>query len=205
MAILQVGNRHSWSFSGGTRKGQIFDSHHGLCHKVDKGESRVDNHWQLGEEVRIGQHSVPLRSPRRKFWTTTNSSVTTRSRIELPHVLWAHRTTIKSSHGDTPFSLTYGTEAVIPAEIRMLTYRTTAVDVVQNDEELWLNLVLLEERRERAAIHEAKAKLQMTKYYNARVRGVTFRHGDFVYRSNDASHAVAGGKCHTPPRRKREA
>nr|GFB31798.1 reverse transcriptase domain-containing protein [Tanacetum cinerariifolium] len=28
---------------------------------------------------------------------------------ELPHVLWAHRTMIKSSHGDTPFSLTYGT------------------------------------------------------------------------------------------------
>ncbi|GKB81784.1 reverse transcriptase domain-containing protein, partial [Tanacetum coccineum] len=89
---------------------------------------------------------------------------------ELPHVLWAHRTTIKSSHGDTPFSLTYGTEAVIPAEIGMPTYRTTAVDAVHNDEELRLNLDLLEERRERAAIREAKAKLQMTKYYNARVR-----------------------------------
>ncbi|GKA58105.1 reverse transcriptase domain-containing protein [Tanacetum coccineum] len=38
---------------------------------------------------------------------------------ELLHILWAHRTTIKSSHGDTPFSLTYGTEAVIPAEIEM--------------------------------------------------------------------------------------
>ncbi|GJZ62122.1 reverse transcriptase domain-containing protein, partial [Tanacetum coccineum] len=66
---------------------------------------------------------------------------------ELPHVLWAHRTMIKSSHVDTPFSLTYGTEVVIPAEIRMPT-----------------------------------------------VRGVTFRPGDFVYRSNDASHAVAGRK-----------
>nr|GEX28438.1 reverse transcriptase domain-containing protein [Tanacetum cinerariifolium] len=53
-----------------------------------------------------------------------------------------------------------------------------------------LNMDLLEERRERAAIREAKAKLTMTKYYNARVRGVTFRPGDFVYRS----HAVAGGK-----------
>ncbi|GJY30558.1 reverse transcriptase domain-containing protein [Tanacetum coccineum] len=113
---------------------------------------------------------------------------------ELPHVLWAHRTMIKSSHGDTPFSLTYGTEAVIPAEIGMPTYRTAAVDVVHNDEELRLNLDLLEEKRERAAICEAKAKRKMTKYYNARVRGVTFRPGDFVYRSNDASHAVAGGK-----------
>nr|GFC20302.1 reverse transcriptase domain-containing protein [Tanacetum cinerariifolium] len=36
--------------------------------------------------------------------------------------------------------------------------------------------------------------MKMTKYYNARVRGVTFRPGDFVYRINDASHAVTGGK-----------
>ncbi|GJR52453.1 reverse transcriptase domain-containing protein [Tanacetum coccineum] len=30
---------------------------------------------------------------------------------ELSHVLWSHRTMIKSSNGETPFSLTYGTEA----------------------------------------------------------------------------------------------
>nr|GEW70262.1 reverse transcriptase domain-containing protein [Tanacetum cinerariifolium] len=113
---------------------------------------------------------------------------------ELPRVFWAHRTMIKSNHGDTPFSLTYGTETVIPTEIGMPTYRTAAVDVVKNDEELRLNLDLLEERRERAAICEAKAKSKMTKYYNARVRDIAFKPGDFVYRSNDASHAVAGGK-----------
>nr|GEV73507.1 reverse transcriptase domain-containing protein [Tanacetum cinerariifolium] len=113
---------------------------------------------------------------------------------ELPHVLWAHRTMIKSSHGDTPFSLTYGTKAVIPAEIEMPTYRIAAVDVVSNNEELRLNLDLLEEWREHVVIYKAKAKSKMTKYYNARVHGVTFKPGDFVYRSNDASHAVAGGK-----------
>ncbi|GJV05035.1 reverse transcriptase domain-containing protein [Tanacetum coccineum] len=113
---------------------------------------------------------------------------------ELPHVLWPHRMMIKSSNDDTPFSLTYGTEAVIPVEIGMPMYRTAVVDVVHNDEELRLNLDLLKERRERAAICEAKAKLNMTKYYNARVRGVTFRMGDFVYRSNDASHVIDGGK-----------
>nr|GEV99878.1 reverse transcriptase domain-containing protein [Tanacetum cinerariifolium] len=32
---------------------------------------------------------------------------------ELPHVLWAHRTMIKSSNEDTLFSLAYGTKAVI--------------------------------------------------------------------------------------------
>nr|GEY33030.1 hypothetical protein [Tanacetum cinerariifolium] len=113
---------------------------------------------------------------------------------ELPHILWAHRIMIKSSHGDTPFSLTYGTEAVIPAEIEMPTYRTAAVDVVNNDKELRLNLDLLEERRECAAVCEARAKSKMIKYYNARVRGVAFKPNDFVYRNNDASHAVACGK-----------
>nr|GEU85126.1 reverse transcriptase domain-containing protein [Tanacetum cinerariifolium] len=113
---------------------------------------------------------------------------------ELPHVLWAHRTMIKSSHGDIPFSLTYGTEAVIPTEIGMPTYRTAAVDVVNNDDELRLNLDLLEERRELAAVREAKSKSKMMKYYNAIVRGMAFKPRDFVYRSNDASHAAAGGK-----------
>nr|GEY16926.1 reverse transcriptase domain-containing protein [Tanacetum cinerariifolium] len=83
---------------------------------------------------------------------------------------------------------------VIPTEIGMPTYRTAAMDVVNNDKELRLNLDPLEERRERVAICEAKAKSKMMKYYNARVRGVTFKPCDFVYRNNDASHAVAGGK-----------
>ncbi|GJW18269.1 reverse transcriptase domain-containing protein [Tanacetum coccineum] len=49
---------------------------------------------------------------------------------EIPHVLWVHRTMIKLSNGDTPFSLTYGTKAVIPAEIDMPTLWTAEVDMV---------------------------------------------------------------------------
>ncbi|GJQ95698.1 reverse transcriptase domain-containing protein [Tanacetum coccineum] len=75
---------------------------------------------------------------------------------EISHVLWAHRTMIKSSNGDTPFSLTYGTEAVIPTEIRIPTFRTAEVDVTKNNEALEINLELLEEKREQAAIREAK-------------------------------------------------
>nr|GEY05420.1 reverse transcriptase domain-containing protein [Tanacetum cinerariifolium] len=100
---------------------------------------------------------------------------------------------IKSSHGDTPFSLTYGTEAVIPAEIR-LTYRTAVVDTVHNNQGMRLNLDLPKERCDCAAIREAKVKLKMTKYYNTRVRGVTFRPGDFVYCSNKVSHVMDRGK-----------
>ncbi|GKA56447.1 reverse transcriptase domain-containing protein [Tanacetum coccineum] len=113
---------------------------------------------------------------------------------ELPHVLWAHRTMIKTSNGETPFSLTYGTEAVIPAEIGMPTLRTAEMDQAKNNEALGINLDLIEERREQAAIQEAKSKKKMEKYYNSRVRGTSFKPGEMVYRSNEASHAKDGGK-----------
>ncbi|GKE10713.1 reverse transcriptase domain-containing protein [Tanacetum coccineum] len=72
------------------------------------------------------------------------------------------------------------TEAVI---------RTAEVDLVQNNKALEINLDLLEERREEAAIREAKSKAKMEKYYNAKVRNTSFKPGDLVYRNNDASRA----------------
>ncbi|GJR16193.1 reverse transcriptase domain-containing protein [Tanacetum coccineum] len=122
------------------------------------------------------------------------ATITSNQIEELPHVLWAHRTIIKSSNGDTPFSLTYGTEAVILAKIGMPTMRTTEVDTVQNDEDLEINLDLLEEIREQAAISEAKSKEKMEKYYNSKVRNTSFKPRDLVYRSNEASHTKESGK-----------
>ncbi|GJS41644.1 reverse transcriptase domain-containing protein [Tanacetum coccineum] len=84
--------------------------------------------------------------------------------------------------------------SVIPAEIGMPTLRTAEVDMVQNDEALEINLDLLEERREQAAIREAKSKAKMEKYYNSKVRSTSFKPGDLVYRSNDASRVEEVGK-----------
>nr|GEU54045.1 reverse transcriptase domain-containing protein [Tanacetum cinerariifolium] len=80
---------------------------------------------------------------------------------EISHVLWAHRNMIKSSNGDTSFSLTYETEVVIPAKMGMPTPKTKEIDMVQNDEALKLNLDLLEEKREQAAIREARSEAKM--------------------------------------------
>ncbi|GKC24750.1 reverse transcriptase domain-containing protein [Tanacetum coccineum] len=93
---------------------------------------------------------------------------------ELSHVLWVHRTMIKSSNGDIPFSLTYSTKAVIPAEIGMSTLRIAEVDLTKNDKALEINLDLIEEKIEQAAIQEAKSKAKME--------------------NNDASHAKDKGK-----------
>ena len=38
---------------------------------------------------------------------------------ELPNVLWAYCTTLRRSTRETPFSLTYGAEAAIPAEVNL--------------------------------------------------------------------------------------
>ncbi|GJW58007.1 reverse transcriptase domain-containing protein [Tanacetum coccineum] len=133
--------------------------------------------WSLGEGIkaRLGEKN--------KNWVE-----------EISHVLWAHRTVIKSSNGETPFSWTYGTETVIPVEIGMPTMRTAEVDMIKNDEAFKVNLYLLEEKREQAAIQEAKSKAKMEKYYSARVHSISFRPGDLVYRSNEASRVEDVGK-----------
>ncbi|GJY37775.1 reverse transcriptase domain-containing protein [Tanacetum coccineum] len=70
---------------------------------------------------------------------------------ELPNVLWAHRTSLKTSNKETPYNLTFGSEAIIQAEIGMPTHRTMMIkDGKDNEEEIRLNLDLLTKRREAA-------------------------------------------------------
>ena len=42
---------------------------------------------------------------------------------ELPNVLWAYKTTARTPIGETLFSLTYGTEAIIPVEVGIVSLR----------------------------------------------------------------------------------
>nr|GEW95768.1 reverse transcriptase domain-containing protein [Tanacetum cinerariifolium] len=74
---------------------------------------------------------------------------------ELPNVLWAHWFSLKQRNGETLFSLTYESDS---AEIGMPTHSTMMIWENKNEEELRLNLDLLQERREVAAIREAKYK-----------------------------------------------
>ncbi|GKE28824.1 hypothetical protein Tco_1444208 [Tanacetum coccineum] len=65
---------------------------------------------------------------------------------------------LKTSNNETPFSLTYGSEAVIPAEIYMPTYQILQWNEEQNEEDIRLNLDLTQERRETTAVRKAKYK-----------------------------------------------
>ena len=66
---------------------------------------------------------------------------------ELPSILWAYRTTTRTSTGETPFRLTYGNEAVIPVEIGLTSYRVDNHDEGRNDEAIRLQLDLVDEVR----------------------------------------------------------
>ena len=74
---------------------------------------------------------------------------------ELPHVLWTYRTTPRRSTGETPFSMTYGTEAVIPLETGFPMTRTNSFNPKDNDKQLKRNLNLIEEKRKNAMVQLA--------------------------------------------------
>lgn len=113
---------------------------------------------------------------------------------ELPNVLWAYRTTPRTGTNESPFCLVCGSEAVIPAEIGMPTYRILHFQEPTTMDDLRHNLDLLEERREMAALREAKYKATIAQHYNAKVRNTQFKPGDLVLRKNSASRVESQGK-----------
>ena len=58
----------------------------------------------------------------------------------------------RRSIGETPFSMTYGAEAVIPLETGLPTLRTSSFNPNDNDEQLKKSLDLTEEKRENAMV-----------------------------------------------------
>ncbi|GKB26236.1 reverse transcriptase domain-containing protein, partial [Tanacetum coccineum] len=119
-------------------------------------------------------------------------------------ILWAHQTSLKQSNGETPFSLTYGSEAVIPTEIGMHAHRTMMLREDEKEDELHLNMDLLQERREATVIREARYKTQMEQYYNQNIRLTSFKTREYVFRRNESSRVEdqgkLGPKCEGPYR-----
>ena len=74
---------------------------------------------------------------------------------ELSHVLWTYQTTPCRSTRETPFSMTYRAEAIIPLEIGFPTLRTSSFTPSNNNGLLGKSLDLIEERRENAMVQLA--------------------------------------------------
>ena len=76
---------------------------------------------------------------------------------ELPNVHWVYKTIARTPTGETPFRLTYGTEAVISVEVGVTSTRRAAFSEEGNKNKLRLNLDCLDEVRD-------KTSNRMTKY-----------------------------------------
>ncbi|XP_008231854.1 PREDICTED: uncharacterized protein LOC103331021 [Prunus mume] len=100
----------------------------------------------------------------------------------LPEVLWAYRTTFRTSTRETPFSLSFGTEAVAPVEIGQPTYRTSTYEAEANNEQLALSLDFIDELRDQYNMRNVAYKQRIAKYYNSRVKHRAFTTGDWVIR-----------------------
>ena len=101
---------------------------------------------------------------------------------KLPSVLWAYRTTARTPTRETLFRLAYGTDAVIPAEIGLTSYRVDSYNKDTNEEELRLQLDLVDEVRTAAEQRLARYQNLMAKHYNSNVRHRDFKVGDLVLR-----------------------
>nr|XP_017250771.1 PREDICTED: uncharacterized protein LOC108221400 [Daucus carota subsp. sativus] len=101
---------------------------------------------------------------------------------ELPWVLWADRTTPKVSTGQTPFSLVYGAEAVLPTEVVMPTARYGLLTQEANSTELIHDLDTIDEARDMAKMRLAAYQQQVARSYNKHVHVRAFKIGDMVLR-----------------------
>jgi hypothetical protein len=73
----------------------------------------------------------------------------------IPEVLWSYRMTTRTPTGETPYSLTFGTEAVIPFEVGSPSFRVKNYNPRLNDVGISFHLDLLHEKREATKVRMA--------------------------------------------------
>ncbi|MCI18563.1 gypsy retrotransposon integrase-like protein, partial [Trifolium medium] len=98
----------------------------------------------------------------------------------LAPILWAYHTTPQSSTWEAPFTMVYGTDAMIPVEINPPSWRRETTTLKENTEALQENLDMIEELREKAHFREFATKQRAARRYNTRVIQRKFKEGDLV-------------------------
>ena len=107
---------------------------------------------------------------------------------ELPSLLWGLRTTPNFSTRSTPLFLVYGSEAVLPSDLkhnapRVSQYTEEEVEAARQD-----GVDLLEEERNLALSHSAFCQQDLCRYHDRHVRARSFQEGDMVLRVKQTSN-----------------
>jgi hypothetical protein len=103
---------------------------------------------------------------------------------ELPSVLWALRTNVSKATRATPFSLVYGAEVVLPAEVYLESASVAHFNLEDQPEARELDTNLLEERRNTTLSNVCKYQTALKRYYNKSVVQRELHIGDLVLKKD---------------------
>ena len=174
----------------------------------DNGPHFQDKVPELLEKYKIEQHhSAPYRPQTNGAVEEANKNIkviikkTTDTfkdwHEKLHFALWGYRTTIRTSTGATPFSLTYGTEAVLPIELEVSSLRIALESQLSEAE--WARtryeqLAFIDEKRLAALYHTQGYQNRMARTFNKKVRPRDLAEGDLVLKQFKASLHDPRGK-----------
>jgi hypothetical protein len=102
---------------------------------------------------------------------------------ELPYVVWSLRTQpSRALHGNTPFFMVYGSEVVLPADLKYGTPRLIFENIAEAEATRLEDIGVLEEERLNTVIQSARYQQTLRCYHDKVIRNRSFAVGDLVLR-----------------------
>jgi hypothetical protein len=102
---------------------------------------------------------------------------------ELPYVVWSLRTQLsRALHGNTPFFMVYGSEAVLPADLIFGAPRLTFESIAEAEATRLEDIDVLEEEQLKVVIQSARYQQTLRRYHDKAVWHRSFVVGDLVLR-----------------------
>ena len=123
----------------------------------------IQNHYSLPAHPRANSQAEVTNRSLLKIIKTQLKVVKGVWLDELPEVLWAYKTTVRTPTRETPFKLAYGSEVVIPTEVHMANHRVVKYQDEDNEKQFRLNLDLIDEVRMNAEQRIARYKNLMAR------------------------------------------
>ena len=108
----------------------------------------------------------------------------------VPLALWAYRTLGRGATRFTPFSLVYGSEAVLLVETMIPSTRLALMSGLDDDQSRLADLEVVEEKRNQADQNIKTYQRRIAQSYDKLVRPRMFQKGDFVLKATE--HVMRG-------------
>ncbi|GJY33107.1 reverse transcriptase domain-containing protein [Tanacetum coccineum] len=117
MAIQPLGSQHPRTLIASPQKIEIHSHSRGALHQVGRRKAFNNDEWKASRKVHMGTHSIQVREQIEIMNHIEKQLIRSQQgwADDLARVLWVHRTLPRNSQNETPFSLAYGSEAIIPS------------------------------------------------------------------------------------------